>query len=102
MSPYPARGEPKQLAVLSPEASFWFRRGETSGSIIVATTQTDAAGKFEFKNLKAGKYRLVLLPSDPNSALTKVGPGTLQLPSANEIATSGKQATVADGAQLQL
>ncbi len=38
------------------------------GSIIVSTTKTDAEGKFEFHGLKAGKYRLVLLPSDSKTA----------------------------------
>lgn len=50
------------------------------GSIIVATTKTDAEGKFEFKNLKAGNYRLVDQSAEG----------------------AGKQTTVLDGAQLQL
>lgn len=50
------------------------------GSIVVATAKTDAEGKFEFKNLKAGNYRLIDQSAEG----------------------AGKQTTVLDGAQLQL
>lgn len=71
--------------------------------IPVATTQTDAAGKFEFKNLKAGKYQLGVLPSGSTPTLTKVGQGTLVLSTDSSIGTdpAGKQTAVVDGAQLQ-
>lgn len=71
--------------------------------IPVGTTQTDAAGKFEFKNLKAGKYQLGVLPSGSTPTLTKVGQGTLVLSTDSSIGTdpAGKQTAVVDGAQLQ-
>ncbi|MCE9603315.1 MAG: PDZ domain-containing protein [Planctomycetia bacterium] len=98
--------------------------GHDPGSTLVATTKTDADGKFAFMGLQTGKYYLVVLSaSDPNAPMTKVGPGTLilndsQAAKGSDSDTSprlvarysgpgngnfyfGKQATVVDGAQLK-
>jgi len=67
------------------------------GSVIVARTQTDAKGKFEFRGLKAGKYRLVLQSVTETTADGRV---VMDLPGgkAPETATT----TVRDGTSLQL
>src|SRR5207248_411420 len=69
--------------------------------IVLGTTQTDAAGKFEFKNLKAGKYHLGVLPSGSTPTLTKVGQGTLVLSSDSSLGTdpAGKY-TICNNATL--
>jgi hypothetical protein len=64
--------------------------GDPEG-VLVATALTDANGKFEFKGLKAGKYRLVL-PPPSTPATTKVGQGTLILPSDSPIAKGSNAA----------
>lgn len=87
---------------------------EWDDGIIVGKTQLNAAGEFEFKNLKAGSYRLVpISPTGSNAPITKVGPGQLVLPTDSLTAkgsastgntpldTGSRRTTIGDGAQLQ-
>lgn len=67
--------------------------GDPNG-IVIATTKSDADGRFEFKNVKAGKYRLVIQSpqGDPKQAAIIDQPA----------AAAAKQAAIGDGSPWAL